>query len=295
MEKFRNKLIKAYEETPIADLPASPVHALQGVSQKDEDLLIKSFNVKTIADLARLKYADWALEIIEWAQENPEELPDIYTDKLIKTYEKKKGKLLLKAPAYALQGLSKPDAERLKKAFNVKTIADLANLKYIQWAREICLEAQKPAPLANEPEKPGKGLPWFWIILILLLIILGWYIYTRRHEFMQPRDPGVHQETQLESTGNKPELKNPIIDNVEESEAEPAPIEQTTSTKNETGSVPDSENEYIVKGGDTLASISDNLLGSFEHSSRLYELNKDVIKNPNIIFPGQKLKLPAKE
>ncbi|MCB1200855.1 MAG: LysM peptidoglycan-binding domain-containing protein [Leptospiraceae bacterium] len=112
---------------------------------------------------------------------------------------------------------------------------------------------------------------------------------------MQPRDPGVPQETQLESTGNKPELKNPIIDNVEESEAEPAPVEQTTSTKNETGSAPGSENEYVVKGGDTLASISDNLLGSFKHSSRLYELNKDVIKNPNIIFPGQKLKLPAKE
>ena len=35
----------------------------------------------------------------------------------------------------ALQGVSAGDAEALKKAFNIKTVRDLANSKYVQWAQ----------------------------------------------------------------------------------------------------------------------------------------------------------------
>ena len=45
---------------------------------------------------------------------------------------------LSESPVYALYGISDRNALALYKAFHVDTIEDLANLKYFQWAREIC-------------------------------------------------------------------------------------------------------------------------------------------------------------
>ncbi len=56
---------------------------------------------------------------------------------LDKAYEKKSLKEIADAPVDALEGVSEGDAELLKKAFNVKTIRDLANLKYVKWAQAI--------------------------------------------------------------------------------------------------------------------------------------------------------------
>jgi len=58
-----------------------------------------------------------------------------------KKYEKMTLKQLVNAPVDALQGVSEGDAKLLKEAFNVKTIADLAKLKYVKWAKAICLLA----------------------------------------------------------------------------------------------------------------------------------------------------------
>jgi hypothetical protein len=56
---------------------------------------------------------------------------------LDKAFEKKSLKEIADAPVDALEGVSEGDAELLKKAFNVKTIRDLANLKYVKWAQAI--------------------------------------------------------------------------------------------------------------------------------------------------------------
>jgi len=58
-----------------------------------------------------------------------------------KKYEKMTLKQLASSPVDALQGISENDAKLLKEAFNVKTIADLAKLKYVKWAKAICLLA----------------------------------------------------------------------------------------------------------------------------------------------------------
>ncbi len=55
-----------------------------------------------------------------------------------KAYEKMSFKELAKAPVDALSGVSENDAKLLKEAFNVKTVADLAALKYVKWAEAIC-------------------------------------------------------------------------------------------------------------------------------------------------------------
>ena len=61
---------------------------------------------------------------------------------LDKAYEQKSFKELADAPVDALQGVSAGDAEKLKEAFNVKTIRDLANLKYVRWAQAITTLAE---------------------------------------------------------------------------------------------------------------------------------------------------------
>ena len=54
-----------------------------------------------------------------------------------KAYEGKSLKELTNAPVDALQGISDNDANLLKEAFNVTTITDLTNLKYVCWAQAI--------------------------------------------------------------------------------------------------------------------------------------------------------------
>jgi len=56
---------------------------------------------------------------------------------LDKAYESKTLKEILDAPVEALQGVSAGDAEKLKDAFNIKTVKDLATCKYFLWAQGI--------------------------------------------------------------------------------------------------------------------------------------------------------------
>ncbi|WP_436739533.1 hypothetical protein [Streptomyces sp. BBFR102] len=53
-------LDKAWAEKSLPEILAEPVSALKGVSDRDGELLDEAFGVKTVSDLARLKYARWA-------------------------------------------------------------------------------------------------------------------------------------------------------------------------------------------------------------------------------------------
>ncbi|GBU26999.1 hypothetical protein R84B8_00519 [Treponema sp. R8-4-B8] len=67
-------------------------------------------------------------------------------DKIVdKKYEKMTFKEIAAAPVDALSGISEGDADLLKKAFKVKTVSDLAKLKYVKWAQAICTLADGEA------------------------------------------------------------------------------------------------------------------------------------------------------
>lgn len=51
------------------------------------------------------------------------------------------------------------------------------------------------------------------------------------------------------------------------------------------------EEEYEVKAGDSLSKIAKNYPGLTWQ--KIFEANKDQIKNPDMIHPGQKLKIPS--
>lgn len=60
-------LDKAYEGKSLKELADAPVAALAGVSEADAQALLNAFNVKTIRDLAQLKYVRWAQGIVSLA------------------------------------------------------------------------------------------------------------------------------------------------------------------------------------------------------------------------------------
>lgn len=51
---------------------------------------------------------------------------------------------------------------------------------------------------------------------------------------------------------------------------------------------------YEVKAGDTLSKIAKTEYGNANAYHKIFEANKDILKNPDTIFPGQKLKIPPK-
>lgn len=50
---------------------------------------------------------------------------------------------------------------------------------------------------------------------------------------------------------------------------------------------------YTVKGGDTLWKISEQMYGNGNEWNRIYEANRDRIKDPDVIQPGWVLNIPS--
>ena len=51
---------------------------------------------------------------------------------------------------------------------------------------------------------------------------------------------------------------------------------------------------YVVKSGDSLSKIAKAEYGDASAWNRIFEANKDILKDPDKIQPGQKLKIPPK-
>ncbi len=53
--------------------------------------------------------------------------------------------------------------------------------------------------------------------------------------------------------------------------------------------------QYTVKGGDTLSRLAERFYNAGDKWGRIYEANRDTVKNPNYIYIGQKLVIPLDE
>jgi nucleoid-associated protein YgaU len=49
---------------------------------------------------------------------------------------------------------------------------------------------------------------------------------------------------------------------------------------------------YEVVSGDSLSKIAKREYGNANEWKRIYEANRDILKDPDKIYPGQKLKIP---
>ncbi len=50
--------------------------------------------------------------------------------------------------------------------------------------------------------------------------------------------------------------------------------------------------KHTVKSGDTLGKIAKHYYGNAGKYTAIFEANKDILKNPDVIFPDQELKIP---
>jgi nucleoid-associated protein YgaU len=53
------------------------------------------------------------------------------------------------------------------------------------------------------------------------------------------------------------------------------------------------EQTYTVVKGDSLSKIAKRVYGDAQQWRKIYEANKDQIKNPDLIHPGQTFRIPS--
>jgi len=56
---------------------------------------------------------------------------------------------------------------------------------------------------------------------------------------------------------------------------------------------PLSSRTYVVAKGDSLSKIAKREYGDATKWPRIYEANQELIKDPDLIYPGQTLKIPG--
>ncbi len=49
---------------------------------------------------------------------------------------------------------------------------------------------------------------------------------------------------------------------------------------------------YVIQKGDTLSGIAKQFLGNAGDYPKIFEANREVIKDPDLIYPGQKIRIP---
>jgi nucleoid-associated protein YgaU len=57
-------------------------------------------------------------------------------------------------------------------------------------------------------------------------------------------------------------------------------------------SVDDGTQYYVIRSGDNLSAIAKQFYGDPNKYPKIFEANREVIKDPNLIFPGQKIRIP---
>ena len=51
---------------------------------------------------------------------------------------------------------------------------------------------------------------------------------------------------------------------------------------------------YVIQRGDTLSAIAKKFLGKASAYPKIFEANREVIKDPDLIYPGQKIRIPLR-
>ena len=72
----------------------------------------------------------------------------------------------------------------------------------------------------------------------------------------------------------------------------PASTEKTITTSTVAKTTKAAAQEYTVKVGDTLSKLAERFYNSISKWEKIYEANKDTLKNPHYIYVGQKLIIP---
>jgi hypothetical protein len=158
------------------------------------------------------------------------------------------------------------------------------------------LMVTEPLPAKNAKKQPGA-----WKLIALLIFIIIAIIIVFKAPFQKifkadkPRaqgdSSGVADEikapgdAKVSDQPNAPESGQKVV----QDQAVKAPEPQQKPEKKE---APLPEGTYRVEIKDSLISISEKMTGDYRNWYKIYQANKDSIKNPVIIFPGQRIVIP---
>ena len=90
----------------------------------------------------------------------------------------------------------------------------------------------------------------------------------------------------LGKKGDAPSAAKPDFSNVQSGGS------STASAASEPVATSGSGKTYVVVNGDSLSKIAKREYGDATKWRRIYEANKDLIRDPDLIYPGQELKVP---
>jgi predicted RecB family nuclease len=122
-------LDKKYEPLSWQEVVDTPVAAISGVSEQDGVDLKAAFGIDTIRELANNRYIRIAQGVNAFSKASAEILD--------KAFESAEFEELRVKPVQAIAGISDDDAELLKRAFDINTIQNLAENKYVCIAQTI--------------------------------------------------------------------------------------------------------------------------------------------------------------
>jgi nucleoid-associated protein YgaU len=78
-------------------------------------------------------------------------------------------------------------------------------------------------------------------------------------------------------------------------EPEPAPKAETAPEPEAAPAADDGARTYTVKSGDSLWKIAEAMYGNGSKYTKIFDANRDILDDPDRIFPGQELKIPDLE
>ena len=93
---------------------------------------------------------------------------------------------------------------------------------------------------------------------------------------------GIFSSSNPKQGRSKPDFSNVISGN---SSSAPSPVGGTPAS--------DAHDAYTVREGDTLSKIARAHYGDASKWPRIYEANRDIIEDPDLIYPGQTLTIPT--
>lgn len=127
-------VVKAYQEVSYAEICAGPTDAIRGVSDGDAQILREVFAVHTVAEFAAFSWTQVAEKLVAAASAGHGEAGAPYLDAAFATTP------IEDVPPLgltALKGIGDKRAAALDECFRTKTIAKLAQLKFVHMARTL--------------------------------------------------------------------------------------------------------------------------------------------------------------
>lgn len=103
-----------------------------------------------------------------------------------------------------------------------------------------------------------------------------------------PDDP---DSPSLEPSGSQPKADFSRVGGSIDSSAATAPGADFSQVRSSVDS--SAERSYTVEKGDNLSAISRKVYGSAGHWRSIFEANRDQLDNPDLIQPGQTLRIPG--